>query len=193
MLRALGLLVFLSPAVAFAQSASDAAPAATNHQMMDHSKMHGQMMGQMLTEPGQSAFAAIQEIVEVLSADRGTDWAKVNIDALREHLVDMDAVTLHAAVRSEAVENGMRFTVTGEEPVRTSIRRMVTAHASTMNGVNDWQYVASETADGAMLTVTAPTPDLQKLKALGFFGILTIGMHHQAHHLMIARGGNPHH
>ena len=28
--------------------------------------------------------------------------------------------------------------------------------------------------------------------ALGFFGVLTLGMHHQMHHLMLARGMNPH-
>src|SRR5438046_3161300 len=40
-------------------------------------------------EPGQSAFAAIQEIVALLEADPGTDWTKVDIEALRRHLVDM--------------------------------------------------------------------------------------------------------
>jgi hypothetical protein len=31
-----------------------------------------------------------------------------------------------------------------------------------------------------------------KLRALGFIGVLTLGMHHQMHHLMIAKGENPH-
>ena len=30
-------------------------------------------------EPGQAAFAAIQEIVALLDADPSTDWSKVNI------------------------------------------------------------------------------------------------------------------
>lgn len=163
-----------------------------NHQMMDHAKMHGQMKGQMPTEPGQSAFAAIQEIVGILEADPTTDWSKVSINELRDHLVDMDAVTLRARVSSEPVKNGIVFAIAGDGPVRNSIRRMVTAHATTMNGVNNWQFVATETNTGALLTVTAPPADQAKLKALGLFGILTIGMHHQEHHLMIARGGNPH-
>src|SRR5438270_319404 len=41
------------------------------------------------TEPGQSAFAAIQEIVQILEGDSRTDWTKVNIEALRQHLIDM--------------------------------------------------------------------------------------------------------
>jgi hypothetical protein len=32
-----------------------------------------------------------------------------------------------------------------------------------------------------------------KLRGLGLFGVLTVGMHHQEHHLMIARGDSPHH
>jgi hypothetical protein len=30
------------------------------------------------------------------------------------------------------------------------------------------------------------------LRGLGFFGVLTLGMHHQVRHLMIARGENAH-
>ena len=51
----------------------------------------------------------IQEIVAMLAADPQTDWSKVNIEALREHLVDMDNVTLHAHATSEDVDNGVRF------------------------------------------------------------------------------------
>ncbi len=50
-------------------------------------------------EPGQSAFAAIQEIVAILEADPETDWSRVNIEALRNHLADMDNVTLRADVK----------------------------------------------------------------------------------------------
>jgi len=40
--------------------------------------------------------------------------------------------------------------------------------------------------------VRAPPKDAAKLKGLGSFGLMTLGMHHQIHHLMIARGQNPH-
>jgi hypothetical protein len=193
MLRVLAILIFLSPLPVVAQTASDHSSTGMSQHTMDHSKMHDQMTGRVPMEPGQSAFAAIHEIVGLLEADPNTEWAKVNIDALREHLVDMDAVTLHAQINSEAVENSIRFTATGEEPVRSSIRRMIAAHASTMNGVDGWRFVAAETESGATLTVTAPEPYRAKVLALGFFGILTLGMHHQEHHLMIARGGDPHH
>ena len=75
-----------------------------------------------------------------------------------------------------------------------AIQRMVLAHAMTMNGVDGWTYGATETATGARLTITPPDEkSLVKLRALGFTGILAQGMHHQMHHLMIARGMAPHH
>ena len=144
-------------------------------------------------QPGQAAFAAIQEIVEILEADRATDWSKVNIEALRQHLIDMDNVTLHAEIRTEALDTGMRFNVTGDGPVRNSLRRMIMAHAATMNGVDNWRFEASEIEGGASLAVRVPAGDVAKPRGLGFLGVMTHGMHHQMHHIMIARGEAPHH
>jgi len=67
---------------------------------------------------------------------------------------------------------------------------MVIAHAAAMNGVGGWRFAASETDAGAVLTVLAPARDAAKLRGLGFIGVMTRGMHHQMHHLMIARGEN---
>lgn len=144
------------------------------------------------TGGGQAAFAAIQEIVEILEADPTTDWSKVDIEALRRHLIDMDDVTLRAEVAAEPIDGGMRFTVTGPGHVAGSIRRMVVAHAATMNGVDGWSFAASPTDAGAILTVHTPPQDVAKLRGLGFVGVMTRGMHHQAHHLAIARGIDPH-
>src|SRR5579859_1745995 len=144
------------------------------------------------TMPGQDAFGAIQEIVGILEADPKTDWSKVNIEALRQHLIDMNNVTLAAEVASSPIEGGMRYTVTGAGAVQESIRRMVTAHAATMDGVDGWHFEAATTDGGAVLTVRPPAKDMEKLRGLGFIGVLTRGMRHQMHHLMIARGENPH-
>ena len=207
MIRAFALIACLIPATAFAQSNSEPrAGMGAGHHMMHGQHMmspgqrmqHEQMMqgqqlaGAVATQPGQGAFAAIQEIVEILAADPKTDWSKVNIDALRQHLIDMNNVTLAANVKNEPIDGGMRFDVTGEGPVRDSIRRMTTAHAATMNGVDGWKFEAAEIEGGASLTVHPPAKDVDKLRGLGFLGVLTLGMHHQEHHLMIARGENPH-
>lgn len=144
-------------------------------------------------EGGQAAFAAIQEIVAILQADPHTDWSRVNIEALRQHLIDMHNVTLDADATSEDINDGVRFLVTGEGPVVGSIRRMLAAHAMTMNGVGGWTYAAADIPNGASLMVTVADPrDIAKVKALGFIGVLANGSHHQAHHLMIASGRDPH-
>ena len=175
MFRAVLVLALLLPVQAFAQ--------------MQHDHRHG---GAIPTEPGQGAFAAIQEIVGILEADPSTDWTKVNIEALRQHLIDMDNVTLRAEAKSEPIEGGMRFTVSGDGPVKDSIQRMVMAHAATMNGVSGWKFAASTTDMGAVLTVVTPPTGAAKLRGLGFIGVMTRGMHHQMHHLMLALGENPH-
>lgn len=144
-------------------------------------------------EGGQSAFAAIQEIVEMLEADPGTDWSKVNVEALRQHLIDMDTVTLGARATSEETGDGIRFLATGDGAVVGSIRRMVFAHSQVMNGVGGWTYEPSQIPNGAALTVrVANAGDMARIKALGFIGVLAKGSHHQAHHLMIASGRDPH-
>ena len=144
-------------------------------------------------EGGQAAFAAIQEIVAILEADPQTDWSKVNIEALREHLVDMNDVTLRAHATSEDIAGGIRYMATGEGRVVDSIRRMVFAHAKVMNGVGGWTYETAEIPNGAALTVKVADPgDIAQVRALGFIGILAKGSHHQAHHLMIASGHDPH-
>jgi hypothetical protein len=43
------------------------------------------------------------------------------------------------------------------------------------------------------LIVTAKDPkEVQRIRGLGFIGILVSGSHHQAHHLAMAKGTFPH-
>jgi hypothetical protein len=186
-------LTLASPAFAQSHDHGQVPPSGMS-MPMDHSKMmQGGRASSVPTQPGQDAFAAIQEIVEILEADPGTDWMKVDIEALRQHLIDMNNVTLLATAKSEPLGDGMRFVVTGNNDlVIASIRHMTAAHAATMNGAGGWQFSARSTDGGAILEVHVPPSDRVKLKALGFIGVMTRGMHHQEHHLMIARGQHPH-
>lgn len=148
--------------------------------------------GSPVREPGQSAFAAIAEIVAVLKANPETDWSKVNIDALRDHLRDMDIVTIDSTTVTNEVEGGLRFVVTGEGDVAEAIRRMAGAHAGMMDGADGWIYTTEVVPNGAAMTVTVPEGDFAKLRALAFYGIMASGMHHQPHHWAMATGGSPH-
>ena len=171
-----------------------------HQQMMQHGGMgdHGMMRGAQAgvtgapTLSGQDAFGAIQEIVQILQADPNTDWSKVNIEALRQHLIDMNEVTLHAVATQRDIENGIEIKVTGEGRTLEAIKRMVPAHVHELREIG-WSAKSDDLPDGVTLTVTASeSQPLTKLKALGFMGIMVQGSHHQQHHLMMARGQSIH-
>jgi hypothetical protein len=67
--------------------------------------------------------------VRLLEADAATDWSKVNLEALRQHLIDMNDVTLRSAAVQAEVPGGARFDVTGEGRTTGAIRRMLTSHS----------------------------------------------------------------
>lgn len=145
-----------------------------------------------VTQPGQAAFAAIAEIVRLLEADSTTDWTRVNLEALRRHLIDMDEVTMHAMASSTVIANGATFDITGTGRTREAIQRMLTAHATMLDQLSDYRASARVTATGARLTVTARTPNdpriVAKIRGLGMIGLLALGDHHGPHHLALARG-----
>jgi hypothetical protein len=108
--------------------------------------------------------------------------------ALREHLIDMNEVTLRAVATQRPLDNGVDITVTGADRTRDAIKRMVPAHAREL-GANGWTGRTEELPDGVRLVVTSTDPkQVVRLKALGFMGIMVQGGHHQPHHLMMAKG-----
>ena len=155
---------------------------------MDHAQhAHG---GEAIvpTMPGQDAFGTIQEIVRMLETDPTTDWSKVNIAALREHLIDMDEVTMRARAGERALADGVEITVTGAGRTLDAIKRMVPAHAHELAQLG-WRAMTEELPNGVKLVVSASDPrQVVKIKALGFMGIMVQGAHHQMHHLMMAKG-----
>jgi hypothetical protein len=152
-----------------------------------HMMMGRRTAGQPVS-PGQAAFGAIQEVVQMLDADPATDWSKVNIGALREHLIDMDEVTLRANAAERALDDGIEIAVTAAGRTREAIKRMVPAHAQELAQIG-WSARTEDLADGVKLIVTSTDPkQVVKLKALGFMGIMVQGAHHQPHHLMMAKG-----
>jgi hypothetical protein len=164
---------------------------------MDHTSHHAggpvSPSGAVPTMPGQDAFGTIQEIIRILEADPGTDWSRVDIEGLRQHLIDMNEVTLNAKSTATLLDGGARYEITGEGRTMEAIRRMVPAHAHEINGVGGWTAKAEPVANGVVLTVTAAAPgESAHIRGLGFIGIMAQGGHHQAHHLAMARGGFSH-
>jgi len=158
--------------------------------------MQHEAPGARPTQGGQAAFAAISEIVKLLDADSTTDWSKVNLEALRQHFIDMDLVTMKSRVRQSPTAGGVVVDVTGDAPVTAAIRRMLGNHAPMLDAMEQYHAAASEIPGGMRLTVTARNATdahaVARVRGLGFIGLMTEGEHHAPHHLMIARGMNPH-
>jgi hypothetical protein len=172
-------------------------PMQDHHRMMQemmHKGMKGMGQRGMImhsgqpTMPGQDAFGAIQEIVGILEAAPNTDWSKVNISALREHLIDMNEVTLKAVTRERELDDGIEIAVTGEGRTLDAIKRMVPAHARELTKTG-WSATTEDLPNGVKFTVTGTDPQkVLRIKGLGYMGIMVQGGHHQLHHLAMARG-----
>jgi hypothetical protein len=194
-----GAALLAATVYAFAQHPGMTGPHGAMHEQMlqgqgaingngQHGAMHGQSFGAMPTLPGQDAFGAIQEVVQILQADPKTDWSKVDIAALRQHLIDMNEVTLHAEAVPRMTAMSIPVAVTGEGRTLAAIKRMVPAHVHELESLG-WKASTEEMPNGVRLVVTAnDAAPLERLKALGFIGIMVQGGHHQPHHLMIAKG-----
>ena len=173
---------------------------------MQHPPMHGGQMpgspgamhemhmqqGAAQLMPGQDAFGAIAEVVRMLDADPKTDWSKVDLERLRQHLIDMNEVVLRAQVTQTPVPGGLTMDVTGVGRTEQAIRAMVVPHAAELDRLPSFTAKTESIPGGVRLTVTAKPPDDEKavmrIRGLGFIGLLTIGAHHGPHHLAMARG-----
>lgn len=159
------------------------------HQMMPTGGRAGMHALSTPTSPGQDAFGAIQEIVQILEADPKTDWSKVDLEALRQHLIDMNDVTLNADSAPKQIDGGLEIAVTGSGRTLVAIQRMVPSWAETMNGHQGWVTKSTPLANGVLLSVTANDPkEIQHIRGLGFIGLLVSGSMHQPHHLAMAKG-----
>ena len=115
----------------------------------------------------------------------------MNLEALRQHLIDMNDVTLKADVAAKSIDGGLEIAVTGNGRTVEAIRRMVPAHAHEIDEthLNGWSARTDPLPNGVTLAVTSSDPkEVQHIRGLGFIGILASGSHHQPHHLAMAKG-----
>lgn len=138
---------------------------------------------------GQSAFDLISDVVDQLEANPDTDWERVNIAALRQHLVDMNQVTVYAEVNATDVDGGASYVVTGSGMTRAAIKRMVPMHAAQLQDEIGWKADTAINRAGVTLVVTSEDPtQVAKIRGLGFLGFMVQGEHHEGHHLVMAGG-----
>lgn len=147
-----------------------------------------------LAEGGQATFAALVEIVALLENNDQTDWDRVDLDSTHAHLIDMHHLILNTTATVSKIDDlTIRFDIRGNEESISSVHRMVPAHAQFIEQSRGWAIVAELEDEGASLTIdVAETSSLKKLKALGFYGFMSLDSHHQAHHLQMALGESHH-
>jgi hypothetical protein len=178
------------PAMEHVVHGSGQMPGTMQHDGQSVTAMYGpQSAAAVPTMPGQDAFGAIQEIVRILEADPETDWSKVDLEALRQHLIDMHEVTLRADAAVKRTEGGLEIAVTGNGHTLAAIQRMVPAHARELDAVSGWSARTEPLPTGVLLTVTSSDPkEIAHIQGLGLVGLLVSGSHDQPHHLAMAKG-----
>src|SRR5260370_6241702 len=93
-------------------------PSQMQEMMRQHQRTMGARPGMHATSttptmPGQDAFAAIQENGQILDADPKTDWSKIDLEALRQHLIDMNDVTLRSVAAPKEIDVCLVLSLTG--------------------------------------------------------------------------------
>lgn len=156
-------------------------------------RMHERMM-RRTTPVGQSAMAVLRDVTEQLQANADTDWSQVNLEALRQHLIDMDRVALYAKVAASEIPGGAQFVISSEdERTLSAIKRMVPAHAAQIQDELGWKTEAEINSNNVVLKVASENQnDEVMIRGLGFAGFMVLGEHHTNHHLMIAGGQSEH-
>lgn len=182
-------ILFLSLVTAL--SSANVSFAANEHNM--HMQHHD--VGSKLTEAGNDAFGTIQEALQQLINDPKTDWSKVNMEALRQHLVDMRNFTLNVEIIKQTnIKKGIEVVLTPDnERTRQSLERVFSVHPAQLNKETGWDMKIYKHNNQYKVVVTTEKPkEVSKIQGLGYIGVMAWGNHHQSHHWMMAKGGHPH-
>ncbi len=170
-------------------AASTVAVAVMNH--ANHATQVGKVV---LKEAGTDPFATIQEVISTLEANPNTNWEKINIEALRQHLVEMEDMTLNVNVSQHPIDKGFKAVVTPTtKRAKKSLTAVLSAHPAQMRAETNWQMQVENNNGIFTLAVTSDNPkEVAKIRGLGYIGIMAYGLHHQQHHWAMASGNHPH-
>ena len=145
-----------------------------------------------LTMPGNEIFGTIQEVIHKLEANPNTDWSKVNLEALRQHLLDMKAFTEEVeVVDKKPIANGVEIHVRPQtKRAEGALKRLFSIHPKMLKKELGWDMTAKQNGNQlwAITCTTKKSSEVVKIRALGYIGLLAEGSHHQLHHWMIATG-----
>lgn len=188
--RLSAVIFMLAWGTAQSETPTPAPTPAESHHMQAH-----EAAAASLETPGNAVFGTIQEVLRKLEADPSTDWKKVNLEPLRQHLLDMHHMAEHVdVVAQKFIDKGIELTVRATLPSAIpALDRVFNAHPKILKAETGWDMTASKDKDKYKLRITCDDPSqVDKLRALGYIGIMAEGNHHAAHHWALARGQIPH-
>lgn len=183
----IGLLVYVSIYISCAYE--------TDEHSFEYHEQITQQEVPSLTEAGNDIFATIQEVITKLNTDTNINWDEVNIEALREHLLDMRDMTINVEVISQnRLENGSEILIRpSTDRAKQAMERVLSAHPEQLKQEANWQMQVQKRGDKYLLTTVTEKPEeVNKIIGLGYIGLMAYGSHHQPHHWSMATGNNPH-
>ncbi len=148
-----------------------------------------------LTEAGNSVFATIQEVIHHLIQNPDTDWNKVDLEVLRQHLLDMKDIAENVEVMDQRrMPNGVTLVVAPlTSRAGEALERVLSAHPEQLRRETGWEMIVGRQGDQFRITTTSEDPDdTAMINGLGYIGLMAYGSHHQAHHWAMGSGQNPH-
>lgn len=163
-----------------------------NRSVLNHSFP---VQSNILTEAGNDAFGTIQEVIKKLDNNLNTDWNKIDLEALRKHLQDMNDMTLNIEVISQTpIANGLESIVQPTtKRASFALERVFAAHPVQLKIDTGWDMKVIKNNNQYTLVTTSENPeDIPKIRGLGYIGLMAYGNHHQPHHWAITTGDNPH-
>ncbi len=163
-------------------------------QQMPHDA-HRSAMSSGLTEPGQAIFGTVQEIIRRIESDTTVTWKDVDLEGIRQHLIDMHQVAMNVdVVYQHPIEGGVRIRVRPSTPrAAASLNRVLATHPTPLKHETGWDMTVQRGDGYHDVRVTTANPDeVPKIRGLGYISLLAHGGHHQQHHWMMATGQSPH-
>lgn len=142
---------------------------------------------------GQAALGALSDLVSRLEADPATDWRRVDLEAVRQYLRDLDRVTLEAELAVRDRLGGIELEVRAADPGTVqAIRRLLPDAAARLAAARRWRVAVEPRADGLAVAITSLDPrDVARIRGLGLVGLLVAAATDEAYLLNLARGGPP--
>jgi hypothetical protein len=117
--------------------------------------------------------------------------------AIRQHLVEMDDATMRAVTTERNVPAGIEIDIDGAGPAGAAATRMATTHMRILEQGSEYRASSAAVPGGVRITITARDPRnaqvVDRIRGLGFAGIMTEGEHHARHHIALARGDTGRH